>query len=397
MEELLLKSNNLIRSTSEGFIRSLYDKIDWESRFVGVVGARGTGKTTMLLQTIKRQYKKMNEAIYISLDDIYFVNHSLISTIEQFRLNGGKVLFIDEVHKYPDWARELKNAYDFYPDIKVVFTGSSIIDIMKEEVDLSRRVVMYELQGLSFREYLEYENVFSFKSIGLDELLQNHQEIATEITKNTSVYSYFVQYLKNGYYPFYKESKKSYEIRLEQVVKMIVESELSFIQGFDIYKTRKILQLLSILGENVPFTPNVSKLSEKIQVHRNVLVEFLHYLEKARLINTLSAEGKSVSKLQKPEKIFLENTNLSLVLSRGNWNIGSARETFALNQLKAVSEVSLPKQGDFFVNQKFTFEIGGKEKTSKQIQHIENGYVFADELEVGVYNKIPLWLLGFLY
>lgn len=397
MEQLLNKSKLVIQSISLDFVRTFYENVDWQSRLIGIVGARGTGKTTLLVQHLKLNYSIADEAIYLSLDDIYFTENSLNETIEIFRQNGGKYIYLDEVHKYPNWAKEIKNCYDYYPDLKIIFTGSSIIDLLKQDVDLSRRAVMYELPGLSFREYLDYSGIAKFPAFTLNEILANHSSIAASIVSKIQPIKYFDDYLANGYYPFFKESKSTYHLRLEQVVKMIIEVELQFIEGFDMQNSRKIYQLLYILASNVPFKPNISKLSEKIGIHRNTLVNYIHYLEKARLINSLSAHGKSISNLQKPEKIFLENPNLCFVLAAETVNKGTLRETFLLNQLKFKNTVSLPMKGDFLVNELITIEVGGKAKTNKQIDAVQNGYIAADNLEIGSYNKIPLWLFGFMY
>ncbi len=397
METLEQKSKVIIESVSLDFIRTFYNTIDWDSRLIGIVGARGTGKTTMLIQHLKSQFPFSDEAIYLTLDDIYFTNHTLVETIERFRQKGGKYLFLDEVHKYPNWAREIKNIYDYYVDIKIVFTGSSIIDLLKQEVDLSRRAVMYELPGLSFREYLHYAGVANLPSYTLNEILSNHSQISAEIVSKIKPLKHFDDYLSYGYYPFHSESKATYHLKLEQVVRMIIDVELQFIDGFDVQKSRKIYQLLYILASNVPFKPNISKLSEKIGIHRNTLVNYIYYLEKARLINSMSATGKSISTLQKPDKIFLENPNLCYVLAPEFVNKGTLRETFLLNQLTYKHQISLPKQGDFLIDETITIEVGGKWKTNKQIVGLQNAYIAADDIEIGSFNKIPLWLFGFLY
>lgn len=397
MEALEQKSKIIAASISLEFIRSFYDTVDWDSRLIGIVGARGTGKTTMILQYLKNHFASSDEAIYLTLDDIYFTNNTLLDVIERFRHRGGKHIFLDEVHKYPNWAIEIKNIYDYYKDIKIVFTGSSIIDLLKQEVDLSRRAVMYELPGLSFREYLAFSGIADLPSFSLHEILTNHNHISATIVSQIKPLKYFDDYLSFGYYPFYTESPSTYHLRLEQVVRMIIEVELQFIDGFDVQKSRKIYQLLYILASNVPFKPNISKLSEKIGIHRNTLVNYIHYLEKARLINSLSATGKSISTLQKPEKIFLENPNLSYVLAPEFVNKGTLRETFLLNQLKFNHNISLPKVGDFLIDEKITIEVGGRGKSNKQIEGLENAYIASDELEIGSFNKIPLWLFGFMY
>lgn len=396
MENLIFKSKALIQSTSLETIRDKSKEIGWESRLIGILGARGTGKTTLVLQQLKLRFGLSDEGVYWTMDDIYFTNNTLIDTIEQFRNKGGKLVVLDEVHKYPDWAKEIKNGYDFYKDIQIIFTGSSIIDMMKLDVDLSRRAVLYDLSGLSFREFLNFKGIGKFEKINLEDLISNHIELANDITATIKPFEHFPDYLSFGYYPFFLENISTYHRRIEQIVKLVIETELQFIEGMDIHKTRKIHQLLGILAKNVPFKPNISKLSEKIGIHRNTLTTYIHYLEKARLINSLNSEGKSISILQKPEKIFLENTNLSYALAGPIVDIGNIRETFFLTQLKETYEVSLPKSGDFLINGKYIFEVGGKNKTNSQINHIPNAYIAADDISLGTGNKIPLWLFGFV-
>ncbi|MEL7119486.1 MAG: AAA family ATPase, partial [Bacteroidota bacterium] len=387
------RSDRFIRSISLDFKRDLINHIKWDWKLISLIGARGVGKTTLLLQKAKEETVK---SIYISLDDIYFSANKLIDFADAFYKTGGKKLFIDEVHKYPGWAREIKNLYDFYPDLNIVFTGSSIIELLKQDVDLSRRALLYELNGLSYREYLQLQGIASFHIFSLDEVLAKHVDLANEITTKIHPLEYFSSYLTHGYYPYFLEGTSFYADRLSQVIQLVIESDLDFIPGYDPRNARKILQLFYILATNVPFKPNISSLSEKIGVHRNTLIQYLHHLEKARLINSLYPAGISVSTLQKPEKIFLQNTNIAFALSK-DVNKGSLRETFFLNQVKAKHFVSLPKSGDFFIDDKYTIEVGGAKKSIAQIKQIEHAYIAADNIEIGNQNKIPLWLFGFLY
>lgn len=397
IENLIRKSNLLVNDQQLAHKRWLFHHLDWNDRLIGITGARGTGKTTLLLQKLKSTFGLKQQALYITLDDMFFTETRLVDVAEKFVQIGGQALFIDEVHKYPGWAVEIKNIYDFYKDIQIIFTGSSIIEMTRQDADLSRRAVQYELSGLSFREYLALSEIAEFPVLRLDQILQDHVVIAQEIGSSIKPLKYFSDYLTFGYYPFFKESQKSYLVRLERVVKMIIETDLRFIEGFDPHNTRKIFQLLYILAINVPFKPNISKLADKIGIHRNTLVQYIHYLEKARLINSLTAAGKSVSILQKPDKIFLENTNLLYALSPAT-DKGSLRESFFLNQLhNAGYKVTLPLSGDFLVDEQFTFEVGGRAKKEKQIGHLEKSFVVADDMESGALNKIPLWLFGFLY
>lgn len=398
MEQLLIKSRRLIQQQKLGFERSLASQIDWNDRLVGIIGARGTGKTTLLLQQLKKRRLDAEQGIYVSLDDIYFTVNQLVDTAEQFVQNGGKLLCLDEVHKYPTWAREVKNLYDTYSDLQIVFSGSSITDILRQNVDLSRRAVQYELPGLSYREFLAFTNKLHASVVTLPDLWAHHEDIAADVVNKIKPLQHLAEYLQYGYYPFFAENKNTYSIRLEQVIKMVTEIDLKFIEGFDPGNTRKIYQLLYVLSTNVPFKPNVAKLSEKIGVHRNTLPQYLHHLERARLINTLHARGRSISTLQKPEKIYLENSNLQYALGPQNVNRGTLRETFLLSQLRnAKCSVSLPTAGDFFIDENITVEVGGKDKNFTQIKNAENAFIVADDLETGVSRKIPMWLFGFLY
>ncbi len=397
MENLKLKSNIVVQQQELDIIRPLSKKIDWSNRLISILGARGTGKTTLMLQQMKIAYGLSTEAMYITMDDIYFTNNRLSDLAQAFRQQGGKILFIDEVHKYPDWAREIKNIYDFFKDLKIVFTGSSILDISRQNADLSRRAVQYELTGLSYREFLHFSGYASLEPIKLKELLTHHVEIANDLSTNFKPLQFFSDYLRYGYYPFFLENINTYHLRVEKVVRLIIEQDLQFIEGFNPHHSRKIYHLLYILATNVPFKPNISKLSEKTGISRNTIIEYLDYLTSGRLINSLSASGKSISILQKPDKIFLENTNLNYALTPDHIDKGAIREAFFMNQLKNEGhEISLPLKGDFYIDEK-TFEIGGKGKSNKQLQGIDQSYVVLDDIEAGIGNKIPLWLFGLLY
>lgn len=400
MEKLFLKSSTLIKSQKLDFKRFLFEKIDWNDRLIGVLGARGTGKTTLLLQEAMREFEQENSArvLYTSLDDIYYSANTLVSMAEQFEKLGGEILILDEVHKYPNWAREIKNIYDFQRNLKIIFTGSSIIDMIKENADLSRRAIFYDLPGLSFREYLKISGFGDFESVSLQTILSNHESIAATISESIKPLVHFPNYLKAGYYPFFLENPQTYSIRIEQILKLVLEIDLQFIKGIDPQNLRKLYQLLYVLSQSVPFTPNITKLSEKIGLTRNTLLLYLNYLEKAKITNSLQSAGKSTSILQKPDKIYLENTNLGYAISKQEINVGNERETFFLNQLKnAGHEVNLPKHGDFSVDENYMFEIGGYNKNASQLPNQTNSFVVSDGLEVGFQSKIPLWLFGFLY
>ena len=397
MIELFELSNNNLQKIKLDFFRSLYKNIDWNSRLIGIKGARGTGKTTMLLQYLIQLDLPKTQKLYISLDDIYFTNHSLVEVGKAFYLQGGKILALDEVHKYPNWSQEIKNLYDRYNDLKIIFTGSSIVDITKNEGDLSRRAVMYELKGLSFREYLDLVEDIRFNELSLEEILDEDFVFSELFPSDFKPYEYFNKYLKTGYYPFFLESKITYYQRLKQLVRLVVELDMAEIKGLDIRQSKKILQLLYIISQQVPFSPNLSDLARKTTIHRNSLNDYLYYLEEARLLYLLQLKNYSVASLQKPEKIYLNNTNLLYALSEDNPNSGTIREVFFYNQLAGLHQISQSKEADFLVDNKYTFEIGGKNKTMTQIKDVENSWLVKDDIIQPTGRTIPLWMFGFLY
>ena len=398
MEILHEKFIQRLRYIPMDFIRSMMDRVNWNARLIGIKGARGIGKTTLLFQYIQLNLaNELEHTLYVSLDSFCFTTNSLSDLIATFEKRGGKYLFLDEVHKYPNWAQELKNAYDEYPQLKIVFTGSSALEILNARADLSRRAVVYEMQGFSFREYLCVETGRSFDSYSLQELLTNHLTIAQQITTHIKPFQYFDSYLKFGYYPFYREQPDLYDHRLSEVIHMILEIELPQLRGIENAYIIKLKQLLVAIATSVPFIPNVSKLSEKIQINRSTLLAYLHYLDEIRLTNNLFRETKGISKLQKPLKIYLENTNLIYNLAPKNANEGNLRETFFRNQVGFVNSIQYTEKGDFLIDETYTVEIGGKSKNHKQLKDVPNSFVVADTIEIGFQNKIPLWLFGFLY
>jgi len=398
MEELVEKYRLKLSYITTDFVRSLERDINWNARLIGVKGARGVGKTTMLLQHIKFSLAdELDTTLYVTLDSIWFSNHTLVDLADNFVKRGGKYLFLDEVHKYSNWSQELKNIYDDYPMLKVVFTGSSLLEILNARADLSRRAIIYTMQGLSFREYLSIETGQNFDRLTLESILKNHLKEATLINAKVKPLQYFDAYLKQGYYPFYKEELDLYVPRLEEVINMMLEIELPLLRGLDLAYVHKIKQLLLIISESVPFVPNVSKLSDKIGVARGTLLLYFHYLAEIGLTINLFKESGGISRLQKPLKVYLENSNLMYALSPRAVNTGNKRETFFANQLGYTHKIRYADKGDFFVDQKYIFEIGGKDKSKKQIATIENAFIAADDIEYGFQNKIPLWMFGFMY
>ena len=395
MESLIKIYLRLLQETDAKTFRYLYQNIDWDERCIAIIGAKGVGKTTMLLQHIKHTFANKNEALFASLDNTWFANHSIFDLADEFYLNGGTHLFLDEIHHYPNWATEIKNIYDSFPKLKIVFTGSSLLQIYKSTADLSRRVVYEKLEGLSFREFLKFEKMGDFPVLSMKEIVENHQDIAFRITENLKIIPLFKKYLKNGYYLFYKEGLSKYEIKLQEAVNNVIDIDIPAIENIEFESRYKLKRLLAILSTLVPYTPNITDLSVAIDSNRNNTVKYLFLLANAKLLNLVSYKNKTIGDLTKPDKVLLNNTNLSYLYG-DNANVGSARETFFVNQLNAVANVILAPQGDFMVDN-YTFEIGGKKKPFDQIKDILNSFVVADDIETGHGNKIPLWLFGMLY
>ena len=398
MEELFNRYQRISQKIQTDFVRSFMQEVNWNARLIGIKGARGVGKTTLLLQYLKINFTD-NKALtlYVSLDSFAFRGKTLLGLADEFVRNGGKHLFLDEVHKYPNWAQELKNIYDDYSELQLVFTGSSLLEILNSRADLSRRVVIYHMQGLSFREFIMLETGIYFAPLTLESILKDHLLLAGLINAKIKVFPHFEKYLKQGYYPFYREELDLYEQRVEEVINMMLEIELPLLRGMDIGLVPKIKQLLVIISESVPFVPNIVNLSQKIEIHRTTLMSYLFYLQELGLTYHLLKEARGSVRLQKPAKIYLENTNLMYVLSSFSANRGNVRETFFANQVGYKHKISYHEKTDFLVDNTYAFEIGGKDKSKKQITGIENAYIVSDEIEYGYQNKIPIWLFGFLY
>jgi predicted AAA+ superfamily ATPase len=372
------------------------DTIPWHSRLIGIKGARGIGKTTLLLQYAKLRLP-VDHCLYVSLDNLWFSGNTLVELADRFAKLGGKYLLIDEVHKYANWSQEIKNIYDDYPELHVVFTGSSLLEILNRRADLSRRAIAYTMQGLSFREYLNMTQKLDLPVIPLNDILTKHVAIAAEIVDKVKPIKHFENYMAKGYYPFFHEDESTYNLRIQETVNMIMEMELPLLRGIEIAYVNKLKQLLFIIAQSVPFIPNISKLSERIGVNRATLLSYLSYMNQAALTKSIFKPAQGISALQKPDKLYMDNPNLMYAISMKQPNIGTLRETFFLNQLSRNNKVEYANSGDFLVNEKFTFEIGGKNKTTTQIKAVKHAFVAADDIEYGHRNTIPLWLFGFLY
>jgi len=397
MDSIIEKFQQKIESTSLDFVRSRINTINWNPRLIGIKGPRGVGKTTLILQYIKKNLPLDSSTLYVSLDNIWFAGNTLYSLTDQFAKRGGKYLFLDEVHKYPNWAQELKNIYDDFPKLKVVFTGSSMLEILNARADLSRRAIVYNMQGLSYREYLHLEHGIELSVLSLNEIMENHVAIARKINSKLRPLQYFNDYIRRGYYPFFREVPELYHQRLEEVVNLTLEIELPLLRQVDVAYIPKLKQLLQIISESVPFIPNVSKLSERIGINRNTFITYLYFLSEAHITRNLYKDAKGVTQLQKPDKIYLDNTNFQFAFTASNAKEGNLRETFFANQLSFAHSVEYAEQGDFLIDRKWTFEIGGQSKTSRQVKKVKNSFVAADDIEYGNANKIPLWMFGLMY
>lgn len=389
MKQLQATFHKLLRETSTTFHRYMYDRINWDARMIGLMGPRGIGKTTLVLQHIKEQLAP-NESLYVQAEDFYFASHRLTELADAFAQIGGKYLFIDEIHKYKDWSRELKLIYDYHKELHVVFTGSSVLDIAKGAFDLSRRALMYEMQGLSYREYLELFHDIKFPVCKLQQLLQ--QEV--EIPNGFLPLQHFADYLQRGYYPFADGDINQY---IQQVVNATIETDIPQYADLSVSTARKLKRLLAIIAQSAPFKPNMSQIGGQLEVSRNNIADLCTYLEKAGLISQLRTSTNGIQGLGKVDKIYLDNPTLIYTLGNQNVEIGTVRETFFFNQTRALMPVTVSPVSDFLIESKYTFEVGGKKKKQRQLQDIENGYVVKDDIETGYGNIIPLWMFGMLY
>lgn len=389
MEALFERSNQLIAQVDTAFTRYAYPRINWNNRLIGLIGARGVGKTTLILQHIKKHLSP-KDTLYATAEDFYFAKNRLTDLASEWVKAGGKYLFLDEIHKYADWSRALKLIYDYHPELQVVFTGSSILDIKKGSSDLSRRAVVYAMQGLSFREYLKLFHAIEVPIYSLNEITEQ----AVDVPQLPHPLPLFRAYLKTGYYPFARED--DFGQRLQQVVNQTLEVDIPSFAGMHVSTARKLKQLLAIVAQSVPFKPNMSKLAESMNISRNNVADYLHFMEEAGLVAQLRSQTEGIRALGKVDKVYLDNTNLAYNLAGENQNKGNVRETFFLNQLKLDQQVRPSMLGDFRVDE-LEFEVGGKDKGIKQIKTAQKGYLVKDDIEKGYLNTIPLWHFGLMY
>lgn len=402
MENLIRTSYRLVNHVDTSIHRYLYDQISWDARQVMIKGARGVGKTTMLLQHIKEQFGLSEKALYASCDNIWFADNRLLDLVEWHEAHGGTHLFLDEIHLYEgNWQRELKNIYDSYPNYHVVFTGSSIMHLDAALADLSRRCIPYRLYGLSFREWLKFNGITDIQPVTLETLLRDHVKIAWDIMEalgESKVLQLFSRYIGNGYYPYFKTDSDVgiYHGRVERSVDTTIMRDLPAAEKIEFETLGKLRKLLYIMSTEVPFTLNVQSLSQKIQVSRNTVLRMFELLDKGAVLRSLHSGWRSPKSVAKPAKILFDNTDIMAALSNMN-EIGTVRETFVASMLAPFHRLYEPQAGDLMADEKYLFEIGGKRKQFTQIAGIPDSYVIADDTETGLGNKIPMWLFGFLY
>ena len=388
----------LISQVNTDIVREMMETISWEKQLVAIRGSRGVGKTTLMRQYVKQKYGvNAGEALYCVMDSMYFTNHALLDLADRFHQMGGKHLFLDEVHRYPTWSREIKEIVDLYPDLKITFTGSSLIQILNADADLSRRVLSYTMKGLSFREFLQFYKGIRLPKYSLDDVLSHYDDICNEVNKLCRPQSLFEEYLRVGYFPFFDGNEEEYYSRIENVIDFVVEQELPLFCGIEPSNTRKIKAMIQYLADSHPFELNIAKLSARLELNKHTVLSYINSLGRAELLQLLYYDSKTITRLQKPDKIYLHNPNMFYALGYGD-KTGTIRECFFVNQISVNHTVEYGKsQGDFLIDGKITVEVGGKDKTFEQVANLPNSYILADRMEFAVGKKLPLWLAGMVY
>jgi len=407
LEQIQQYSLMLLRNLNIETKRYFFNEVDFDNKLIGIIGDRGIGKTTFLLQYLKALDLPLEQKLYVSAEFLLMGSVELFELAGEFEKIGGKILIIDEIHQIPHFERHLKMIYDMF-ELQVIFSGSNAIKLEHAKADLSRRALMYRFGGLSFREFLELKIGEKFETFSLTEIVDNHTQIASELSSQFKPFAFWKEYLEYGYYPFYFETQKeSFLIRVNETISTTIEHDLSYIFNIEPKFAIKLKQLVVLICSSKPYELNISKLATKIGINRNTLYQYIYYLERGKIFNILHHKSKGDNIFSKPAKIYLANTNLNYAYC-SNIEIGTIREGFFTNQLQNYfalhknnhfldEQILASKEGDFLIDSKYTFEIGGKNKSFKQIKDIENSFVVADDIEVGFGNKIPLWLFGFLY
>ena len=408
LEQIQQYSYSLLKNLDIDYKRYFFKEVNFTNRLIGIIGDRGIGKTTFLLQYLNELDLPLDKKLYVSAEFLLLSNIKLFELAEEFEKIGGKVLVIDEIHQVVDFEKHLKMIYDMFPSLQVIFSGSNAIKLEHSKADLSRRAILYRFGGLSFREFLELKTGEKFESFTLEDILENHTEIAFELTSKFKPFEFYKEYLEYGYYPFYFEvAKDTFFIRLNETINATIEHDLAYIFNIEPKFIIKLKQLVTLICTSKPYELNISKLAQKIEINRNTLYQYIYYLNRGKIFNILDHKAKGDNIFSKPAKIYLANSNLNFAYCK-NIEIGTVREVFFANQLKNYfslyrnssflgDEILASKKGDFLINEKYLFEIGGKNKSFKQIKDIDNSFVVADDIEIGFNNKIPLWLFGFLY
>jgi uncharacterized protein len=392
MQSLINIHNALQEQSQKTVRRELMDEIDWNHRIIGIKGFRGVGKTTFLLDIIKERFLNDKSCLYVNLNSFYFTKRKIISFADEFYKTGGKTLILEQIHKYPGWASELKSCYDNFPEMQIIFSASPVLRVLEENSELKDIVRIYHLEGFSFREYLNYQTKQNFKSYTLQEILTNHKLIAQEIVKNVKPLAFFNDYLKDGYYPYFMENRAFYRETLLKHINLALEIDVTYLNQIDLQYLPKLRKLLQIIASQAPFSPNVSKISADVQTSRATIMNYLRYMKNARIINLLFSNGNE-DEIKKPDLVYLHNTNLMYAIDDVNINNKILRKTFFYNQVGYKHQIKTSEKSDFLINNQYHFSVGGKYTLPAE----EGYYAAADMIEIGRDHVIPLWLFGFLY
>ncbi len=392
MQNLVNIHNTLLEQSAKTIRRELLDEINWNDRIIGIKGFRGVGKTTFLIDLVKEKFLNDKTCLYVNLNNFYFTKRKIISFADEFYKTGGKTLIFDQIHKYPDWASELRACHDNFPELKIIFSASPVLRVLDENNELKDIAKIYHLEGLSFREYLNYQSGLNFRRYTIHEILTSHIEIAHEIIQEVKPLAFFNDYLKDGYYPYFLDNKSFYSEVLLKHINLALEIDVTYLNQIDLQYLPKLRKLLQIIASQAPFSPNVSKISADVQTSRATIMNYLRYMKNARIINLLFSNGNE-DEIKKPDLVYLHNTNLMYAIDEGNITNKLLRQTFFYNQVGYQHQIKTSGKADFKVNDQFHFSVGGKYTVP-----VEDGYfAAADMIEVGISNIIPLWLFGFLY